>query len=254
MRYHSWVLLLAQPATPWRIASRGIIRRANSAHMSSSFHTTFRQVAELDDSHALLLDAGRLPDSEVKVLVPHITEVANWAYRGKYADVDERAWTGERHLISGIRTSNDVVQSMFSSARARGPEHEMLILAARRPDDSASTMSPRLLGTIHAKRTGADDGVAAEFGFFAVDPDVQGEGIGSLLLASAERHAKDTMGVEHATLWVISVRADLIRYYERRGYSRTEETAPFPPPSAGVGIAKRSDLEFVRLVKLLPSS
>ena len=239
------IFLLAQPVFAGRTACQGM-QRAGSARMSS----TLRPAAE---GSLMLLDAGHIPASEAAALVPQITDLANWAYRGKHADADERAWTGERHLIDGVRTSNEAVRAMLSSVREVGPEQEMLILAVH-PEDVPSTTRQRLVGTIHAKRTEVDGVDGCEFGFFAVDPDLQGEGIGSLLLSSAEHHASHTMGVAKAVLWVISVRSDLVSYYERRGYVRTEETAPFPPPSAGVGTAKRSDLEFVRLTKQLPSS
>ena len=51
---------------------------------------------------------------------------------------------------------------------------------------------------------------------------------------------------------VIEQRDELIAWYERRGYSRTGETAAFPYGDARFGEPKRPDLRFVVLTKELP--
>jgi hypothetical protein len=50
---------------------------------------------------------------------------------------------------------------------------------------------------------------------------------------------------------VITARTDLIAWYERRGYTRTGERAPFPYGDERFGLPRRPDLEFERLVKPL---
>jgi hypothetical protein len=50
---------------------------------------------------------------------------------------------------------------------------------------------------------------------------------------------------------VISVREELIAWYERRGYRRTGRTTPFPYGDERFGIPQRADLEFELLVKAL---
>jgi hypothetical protein len=50
---------------------------------------------------------------------------------------------------------------------------------------------------------------------------------------------------------VISVRNDLIAWYERRGYRRTGRTSPFPYGDERFGIPLRDDLQFELLVKPL---
>ena len=91
----------------------------------------------------------------------------------------------------------------------------------------------------------------AEIGLFSVDPDEQGLGIGSKLLDAAEAHAREKMGVARANVWVISVRDDLIAWYERRRYERTGKVAPFPV-GEGVGeVLVPGPLEFVGLEKSL---
>lgn len=52
---------------------------------------------------------------------------------------------------------------------------------------------------------------------------------------------------------VISVREDLIAWYERRGYRRTGRMSPFPYGDERFGIPQRDDLAFELLVKELPT-
>ncbi|CAM5534531.1 hypothetical protein SANTM175S_00943 [Streptomyces antimycoticus] len=61
---------------------------------------------------------------------------------------------------------------------------------------------------------------------FAVSPALQGAGLGKTIIAEAERQARETWGVREMHMTVISVREDLIAWYERRGYRRTGETSP----------------------------
>ena len=40
-----------------------------------------------------------------KLAPGELAQVINWAYRGKRPDADPRAWTGEREMLGGVRTS-----------------------------------------------------------------------------------------------------------------------------------------------------
>ena len=64
-------------------------------------------------------------------------------------------------------------------------------------------------------------------GMFSVSPSAQGKGIGKRLLNAADDYAKE----QHCSLiymTVITVREDLIAWYERNGYQRTGKVLPFP--------------------------
>jgi len=50
---------------------------------------------------------------------------------------------------------------------------------------------------------------------------------------------------------VIDVRAELIAFYQRRGYRRTGIKKPFPYGDERFGIPKRDDLQFEVLEKTL---
>lgn len=94
-------------------------------------------------------------------------------------------------------------------------------------------------------------GVDAYFGMFAVDPGLQGGGLGRAVLAEAERTVRAEWGAERMQMQVIQQREELIAWYERRGYTRTGQLSPFPYGDERFGIPQRSDLAFELLVKPL---
>jgi len=57
----------------------------------------------------------------------------------------------------------------------------------------------------------------AHFSLFAVDPDLQGGGVGRLLLDAIEARALE-LGDNQLAMSVAEPDADLVRYYERRGF------------------------------------
>ena len=64
-------------------------------------------------------------------------------------------------------------------------------------------------------------------GMFSVSPRAQGKGIGKQLLTAAEIYAKEqNCSVIYMT--VITVREELIAWYERNGYHKTGKVLPFP--------------------------
>ncbi|KAF7352953.1 GNAT family N-acetyltransferase [Mycena venus] len=75
-------------------------------------------------------------------------------------------------------------------------------------------------------------------------------GMGRTILAEAEKRAKEVWDVACIEMTVIAQRGKLIEWYERRGYTKTGETQPFPV-DADVGTSLRDDLHFVVLVKKL---
>lgn len=58
------------------------------------------------------------------------------------------------------------------------------------------------------------------FGMLAVQPRTQGRGIGRTLIAAAESHAA-SHGCRFMDIKVVSVRTDLLPFYERLGYAAT---------------------------------
>jgi len=64
-------------------------------------------------------------------------------------------------------------------------------------------------------------------GMFSVSPAAQGKGIGNKLLAAADEYAKEH-NCHAIYMTVITVRHELIAWYEKHGYQRTGKVLPFP--------------------------
>ena len=85
---------------------------------------------------------------------------------------------------------------------------------------------------------------------FAVNPELQAQGIGKRLLNAATEHAvKEKCHSIYMT--VVSLRQELIAWYERHGYHKTGQTEPFPSDNR-YG-TPRKELEFVVLEKEIGS-
>ncbi|GAB1334188.1 GNAT family N-acetyltransferase [Streptomyces sp. E-15] len=164
-------------------------------------------------------------DADVDVLVALIES----AYRG---DSSRAGWTTEADLLEGQRTD---------------PEGVLAVIKA--PDSRLLTVerAGRVVACCQLEHRGDH----AYFGMFAVSPALQGAGLGKAVMAEAERRCRETWGVTEMRMTVISVREDLIAWYERRGYRRTGKTSPFPYGDERFGIPRRADLEFELLVKTL---
>lgn len=126
------------------------------------------------------------------------------AYRGTGG---EPGWTTEAHLFHGPRTFASDVEALLDSPQ------ETLIVAERE-------------GALIACCTVTDLGSTAYFGMFAVSPNEQGTGLGTAVLAEAERVAREELGAARMTMTVITTRAELLAWYGRRGYQRTGRVTP----------------------------
>lgn len=83
-------------------------------------------------------------------------------------------------------------------------------------------------------------------GMLSVSPMAQGKGIGKKLLAAADDHAKK-QNCSTIFMTVITVREELIAWYVRNGYVKTNKVHPFPVDER-FGIPTRP-LEMVVLEK-----
>ncbi|MET9519241.1 GNAT family N-acetyltransferase [Streptomyces sp. NPDC002994] len=151
------------------------------------------------------------------------------AYRG---DSSRSGWTTEADLLEGQRTDPEGVLDVIKSPDSR-------LLTVERD------------GVLVACCQLEHRGEAAYFGMFAVRPDAQGGGLGKVIIAEAERMVREVWGASEMHMTVISVRDDLIAWYERRGYRRTGRMTPFPYGDERFGVPQRDDLEFELLVKAL---
>ena len=163
--------------------------------------------------------------ADIDALVALVTS----AYRG---DSSRAGWTTEADLLDGNRIDPEVLRADLERPRSR-----VLLVEA---DDG-----------LHACAHVANEDGAGYFGMFAVRPGLQGGGLGKQLLAECERIARDEWQLPVMRMTVIDVRAELIAFYERRGYRRTGEFKPFPYGDTRFGQPKRDDLRFEVLEKPL---
>lgn len=161
--------------------------------------------------------------------VEAVLALVHSAYRGEES---RRGWTTEAELLDGQRTDLEEIRSLVEQ-----PESRILLMSE----------GPELLGCLWLAR----DGDVAHVGMFAVRPTAQARGLGRALLNEAERIALEELGREQAELSVITVRTELIAWYERRGYVRTGEMQPFPYGNPRFGLPRRDDLRFEVMRKRL---
>ena len=137
---------------------------------------------------------------------PRLTALVNSAYRG---DASRQGWTTEAHLLDGQRIDEAGVREMLAVADAA-----MLLCVGE---------NHALLGSFYAHPRGGKLHLA----MLAVAPAGQGQGVGKFLIRAAEDYGRQH-GCTVSKMTVISVRPELIAYYERLDYRPTGATEPFP--------------------------
>mgnify|MGYP002784693566 CR=1 FL=1 len=162
--------------------------------------------------------------------VEAIVALVESAFRG---DSSRAGWTTEADLLDGRRTAPDEIGAIVADPR------QAILLERDEAGGLVASVNLRL------------DGDAAWLGMLAVRPTLQGTGLGRRVVADAESFARDHWGARSMRMKVIAQRVELIAWYERRGYRRTGETAPFYYGDPRFGLPKRDDLSFVVLARPL---
>ncbi len=169
--------------------------------------------------------------------VEAIVALIESAYRG---DASRAGWTTEADFLDGRRTGpEDILEQVTSPGRC--------MLLAQRPASGGKA------GELLACALLAVEDGAGYFGMFSVRPTLQNAGIGKALLAHAERIVCADWKLPAMRMTVIDIRAELIAWYQRRGYRRTGIFKPFPYGDPRFGLPKRDDLRFEVLEKLFPA-
>jgi GNAT superfamily N-acetyltransferase len=162
-------------------------------------------------------------DEDVNAIVALVQS----AYRG---DDSRVGWTTEADLLDGQRTDEQEVVELI-----RKPQSLILLCEG----------NGELLASVHLHNRGD----YAYLGMFAVRPTKQGQGVGKYLLEQAEKLAFVDWGCDMLQMTVISLRKDLIAWYQRRGYRPTQEQVAFPYGDERFGVPKRDDLVLQVLCK-----
>ncbi|MFN4947543.1 MAG: GNAT family N-acetyltransferase [Chryseotalea sp.] len=154
-----------------------------------------------------------------------LNALVNSAYRG---ETSKKGWTTEADLLDGTRIDEAALHDLINKK-------------------GTTVLCYETESTIKACVELREEEDKLYLGMLSVSPGLQGSGIGKVLLKEAEFFAKEK-GLSYIYMTVISVRAELIAWYQRHGYQVTGERKPFVVPDIRWGIPKQP-LEFVVLRK-----
>ncbi|MFE9243799.1 GNAT family N-acetyltransferase [Nocardiopsis sp. NPDC006938] len=161
--------------------------------------------------------------------VPALVELVNSCYRG---DDSRRGWTTEADFLDGQRVDASAMTELLGRTNT-------LVLVGESGGEIVTCCE--LQRSVNG----------AYFGMFSVRPELQGAGLGRTVLAEAERTAAQEWGCRLMRMKVLKQRPELIAWYERRGYTGTGKTEPFPYGDTAFGLPRRDDLAFVELTREL---
>lgn len=158
--------------------------------------------------------------------IPALVALLNSAYRG---DASKKGWTTEAELLKGkLRTDEITIEKLMQT-----PDAVFLKYVNEENKVEGCVF-------LHKKEN------KLYLGMLSVSPLIQAKGIGKKLMASATKHAKQ-QNCTSIFMKVISVRHELVNWYERHGYQKTGETEPFPADNR-FGVPTQP-LEFVIMQK-----
>ena len=154
-----------------------------------------------------------------------LSNLVNSAYRGESS---KQGWTTEADLLDGTRTTQELMEEILqrqdTTILKYVNDHTILACVELRQSDEKLYL-----------------------GMLTVSPSMQSKGLGKDMLKAAEAEAK-ALGCRSIFMTVISVRQELIEWYQRHGYADTGQRKPFVLPDERWGIPKKK-LEFMVLEK-----
>jgi len=156
-----------------------------------------------------------------------LLNLVNSAYRG---DSAKKGWTHEADLIEGEKRIDEKSLQLL----LHDPNSVIL----------KYTIDNKIVGCVYLEKQQQN----LYLGMLSVSPEIQAKGIGKKLLKASEDHAKQQK-CNSIEMTVISVRHELIAWYQRNGYHKTGITKPFHNDGR-FGIP-RKEIEFIVLEKKL---
>ncbi|MGE6794975.1 GNAT family N-acetyltransferase [Psychrobacter okhotskensis] len=210
----------------------------NKNHLNST--SVFLRQAETDDIEAL-------------------EQLLNRCYR------QTEGWTNEADLVGGIRITQAELASIIAN-----PKHYLFVYPKTITGERDGEETGELLGCIavdikvnadtnKSDLNSTDSKNKAYIGMFAVHPQLQGQGVGNIILQAAETFAgrhlsssdqQNNQQPSRLTMSILSHRPELLAYYQRRGYQLNGNKMPFPNDGNN-GEPKRQDLELLELEKIV---
>ena len=159
--------------------------------------------------------------------IKQLNTLINSAYRGESS---KKGWTTEANLLEGLRTTEQELEEILIN-----PKNTILKFAENKV----------IIGCVLL----IEKEDQLYLGMLTVSPELQNSGIGKQLLLHAETLAL-AKGLSKIVMTVISVRDELILWYNRHGYKDTGEREPFPDSDVHISIST-VPLEFIVLEKVL---
>ena len=167
--------------------------------------------------------------------IPQLVTLINSAYRGEES---KKGWTTEAELLEGKRINAEGLEKIINTPNA-------VILKCSneeaRPDDPVGRGN--IIGCVYLKKNENK----MYLGMLTVSPRLQSGGIGKLILKASEEYAVEN-NCDAIEMTVISVRHELIAWYQRHGYHDTGKRSPFPDDPLST---KKQELEFITMEKSL---
>jgi len=157
--------------------------------------------------------------------IPALNILVNSAYRG---DHSKQGWTTEADLLDGIRTDEESISELMQQPGSVFLKYEE---------------ENKILGCVYLKQ----EVNKIYLGMLTVSPLLQNKGIGKILLTASEDEARKR-NCNAIFMSVISMRTELINWYQKHGYYDTGIKKPFPQNDPRFGIPK-TPLEFIILEK-----
>jgi len=146
--------------------------------------------------------------------IVELVKLINSAYR----EQGRNSWTTEAEIVVGNRINHQQLENFLAQ------EKFQLFVAE---------LNRQLVACIGLTFSHSE----VEIGTFCIALELQNCGIGKLALNFVEKYVQNLnlIEVKSFVMWVLSVRHELIAYYERRGYVQTGIFADYPF-DANVGI------------------
>lgn len=158
--------------------------------------------------------------------VPQLVALINSAYRGEES---KKGWTTEADLLEGKRINAEGLEKIISKPGS-------VILKCINEEGN-------IIGCVYLKK----NGIKMYLGMLTVSPVLQAGGVGKKILNASEEYALNE-NCDAIEMTVISVRHELIAWYQRHGYNDTGKRSPFPDDPLST---KKQPLEFVTMEKSL---
>lgn len=140
--------------------------------------------------------------------IPQLFELIETCYRG---DIARKGWTCESDLVGGNRTTK---QSLIEEITAPGGSY------LKYTDEQG-----KIVGCVYIKLNTQEK--YAFVGCLCVHPTLQSQGLGKKLMTASEDVAKQAKCFK-LCMKVLTVRNELIAWYEKLGFKYVGEVIPFP--------------------------